>query len=71
MSGPAADGIERADVFHPAYCKAKNVMVLADTGDIGPEPRAEIPGNQLLAMFCAKDQMNMILRVAVSHGDLS
>src|SRR6266700_2234785 len=48
--------------------KREHVMVFADGGNIRPEPWLNLFCNELLPIFGAENQVNVVLRVAVRQG---
>src|SRR5579884_1685570 len=57
-----------AMVIHSTHGMYKDFIFLTDGGDIWPKPVLHLLSNGLATIFCAEDQMNGILRVAMGHS---
>ena len=55
-------------VWHAAHGKGKHLFVFADASDIGPESGLKLFRDELQTAFGTKDEMDMVLRVAVGHA---
>jgi hypothetical protein len=54
-----------AMVFHSSNGMHKDFVFLADRGDVRPQAALYVFGYGLAAIFCAEDQMNVVLSVAM------
>jgi hypothetical protein len=54
-------------VLNPANGKGKHVLVFADSSNIGPQAWLEIFRNKFQSVLGAKNQMDVVLCVAVGH----
>jgi len=54
-------------IVHPAHGMNENFVVLADAGDISPQARLEIFGDEFGAVFRAENDVEHVLGVGVSH----
>src|SRR5215468_2097281 len=54
-------------IIHSANGECQHVVVLADACNVRPQTTLQLSWNRLLPVFGAKDEVNVILSVAVRH----